>query len=219
MQNINHEIMPKKILLFILLLLEGNSVLCQTENQIIQKNPKRFEYYFNGGFGLYFPTEVSTLLAKYGPVYSFQAQINYKHNYFTRFAFDQYNIGYSDNALINGQAFRISDKVQTLIIGFDFGYTFHATKRFSPFIYSGLGYASMDVPTVNYEKTTSAIEISSTQKPFLSLRGGMGGEYEFNKYLIVFAELQYLTIPFKTDISNKQLNGVSLQIGFKTPLQ
>jgi opacity protein-like surface antigen len=204
---------------FSLLLLKTGYGFSQTDNQVIQKNPKRFEYYFNGGFGLYFPTQESAVLANNGPIYSFQFQVNYKHNYFTRLAFDQYNIGYADEAILNGLNVKIDDKVQTLNVGLDYGYTFHLSKRFSPFAYIGLGYASVEVPIIKYDISTKTTEISNTRNPFLSIRGGVGGEYEFNKFFIVFAELQYLSIPFKTDISNKELNGISFQIGFKTPLQ
>lgn len=211
--------MFRKSVYFMLLLLKTSIAFCQTENQIIQKNPKRFEYYFNGGFGLFFPTQESAILENNGPIYSFQFQVNYKHNYFTRLAFDQYNIGYNDDVNIKGLNIKINDKVQTLNMGFDYGYTFNLGKNFSPFAYVGIGYASMEVPTVKYDISTKVIDISNSRNPFLSLRGGVGGEYEFNKYFIVFAEFQYLSIPFKTDISNKELNGISFQIGFKTPLQ
>jgi hypothetical protein len=211
--------MSLKSIFFTLLLLKTDFVFCQTKNQIIQKNPKRFEYYFNGGFGIYFPTQESAILANNGPIYSFQIQVNYKHNYFTRLAFDQYNVGYNDDFNINGLNFKINDKVQTLNMGFDYGYTFHLFKKFSPFAYVGIGYASMEVPNVKYDISAKVLDISNTRNPFLSLRGGIGGEYEFNKFFIVFTELQYLSIPFKTDLSNKELNGVSFQIGFKTPLQ
>ncbi len=202
-----------------LLFMKTSIVFCQNDNKIIQKNPKRFEYYFNGGFGLYFPTQESAVLARDGPVYSFQIQVNYKHNYFTRLGFDQYNVGYVDDLNIDGINVKINDKVQTLNIGLDYGYTFHISKKFSPFAYVGVGYASMEVPNVQYNLNSKAIDISNTRNPFLSLRSGVGGEFEFNKFLIVFTEIQYLSIPFKTDIRNKELNGISFQIGFKTPLQ
>lgn len=211
--------MSLKSVCFVFLFMKTSIVFCQNDNQIIQKNPKRFEYYFNGGFGLYFPTQASTVLARDGPVYSFQIQANYKHNYFTRLGFDQYNVGYVDNLNVDGINVSINDKVQTLNIGFDYGYTFHLSKKFSPFAYVGVGYASMEVPNVKYNLTSKAIDISNTRNPFLSLRGGVGGEFEFNKFFIVFTELQYLSIPFKTEIRNKELNGISFQIGFKTPLQ
>jgi opacity protein-like surface antigen len=211
--------MFRKSVYFMLLLLKTNFAFCQTKNQIIQNNPKRFEYYFNGGFGLYFPTQESAILENNGPIYSFQFQVNYKHNYFTRLAFDQYNVGYNDDVNINGLNVKINDKVQILNVGFDYGYTFNLSKKFSPFAYIGIGYASVEVPMVKYDFNSKVVDISNTRNPFLSLRGGVGGEYEFNKYFIVFTELQYLSIPFKTDISNKELNGISFQIGFKTPLQ
>lgn len=213
------KIMSLKSVGFMLLFMKIGFVYCQTASQIIQKNPKRFEFYFNGGFGLYFPTQESALLTNNGPIYSFQIQANFKDNYFSRLAFDQYNIGYNDIININGINININDKVQTLNIGSDYGYTFHLSKKFSPFAYVGIGYASMEVPDVKYDITSKVLDISNIRNSFLSLRGGVGGEYEFNKFLIVFTDLQYLSIPFKTDISNKELNGISFQIGFKTPLQ
>jgi opacity protein-like surface antigen len=211
--------MSLKQLCFTLLLMKTGFAFCQDKNQVVQKNPKRFEYYFNGGFGLYFPTQKSAVLENNGPIYSFQVQINYKQNYFTRIAFDQYNVGYNDDIEINGLKIKINDKVQILNSGIDYGYTFHLFKKFAPFAYVGVGYASMEVPKISYDISAKTIDITNTRNPFLSLRGGVGGEYEFSKFFIVFAEFQYLSIPFKTDISNKELNGISFQIGFKTPLQ
>jgi opacity protein-like surface antigen len=196
-----------------------SSLFCQTENQVIQTNPKRFRYYFNGGLGLYTPINQAKLLAKNGIVYSFQAQINYKDSYFIRLAFDQYNISYSNNTIINGLNIKINEKVQTLNIGVDYGYAFHLSKRFSPIVYLGIGYASMEAPTVKYDNTSNVVDVSIVKKAFVSFRGGVGGEYEFNKYFIISAEVQYLSIPFKTDIGNQQLNGLNFQISFKTPLQ
>ena len=77
----------------------------------------------------------------------------------------------------------------------------------------------MNVPTVNYNATSNQLQIAKSSKSFIGLRTGIGVEYEFNRFFILYTDVQYLSIPFKTALSDKQLNGVSFQIGFKTPLQ
>jgi Outer membrane protein beta-barrel domain len=210
--------MLKNALLFSCLMLKFCPIFCQVGKQIPKKTTP-FEYYFNSGFGFYFPTNGQALLAKSGTVYSFQVQVNYKKRFFTRFEFDQYRINYTDNFKVNGQNMTINDKVEALNIGFDFGYTRQLSKRFSTYGYIGAGDAAIQVPTIRYNMTATNIDISTSEKNFLSFRGGLGGEFEINKVFIVFGELQYLSIPFKTEISDQQLNGVSCIIGFKTPLQ
>lgn len=75
----------------------------QGVNQIIKPNklilnyPKRFDYYFNGSFGFYFPMNTAKTVASSGNIYTFQFQVNYKDNYFKSFCFDQYNVNYEDN--------------------------------------------------------------------------------------------------------------------------
>jgi opacity protein-like surface antigen len=202
-----------------ILLFTANLSIAQQENKIIQTKPKRFEYYFNGAFGFYFPFNTTKTVASRGNVNTFQIQVNYKDYFFSRLCFDQYNVGYEDNVTINSLSTYIKDKVQTTYIGLDIGYTFHLGKMLSPFAYIGAGYTTMDVPTVSYDNIQNNLRIVTSTKSFLGLRGGIGAEYEFNKFFILYADAQYLSIPFKTDLSNKDLNGISLQIGFKTPLQ
>jgi hypothetical protein len=210
--------MLKKTIFFSCFMLKICPIFCQVDKQISQKMTP-FEYYFNSGFGYYFPTNGRSLLAKSGAVYGFQVQVNYKKHFFMRLAFDQYRINYTDNLRVNGQNMTINDKVETLNIGFDFGYSGQLSKRFSTYGYMGAGNAAIQVPNLYYNALTNSIDFSTSEKDFLSFRGGLGGEFQISKVFIIFGELQYLSIPFKTEISDKQLNGVSCIIGFKTPLQ
>jgi opacity protein-like surface antigen len=209
----------KQTALVTILLITIKFSMAQQENKIVQTNPKRFEYYFNGAFGFYFPLNTASAVASRGNISTFQFQANDKDNFFSRLCFDQYNVGYEDNININGLNTYIKDKVQTTYIGVDIGYTFHLGEKLSPFTYIGAGFTSIDVPVVNYNNLQNNLRIVTSTKSFLGLRGGIGAEYEFNKFFILYLDAQYLSIPFKTDLSNKQLNGVSIQIGFKTPLQ
>ncbi len=109
--------------------------------------------------------------------------------------------------------------MQTNTYGLDIGYSFFEKKKLSYFAYVGGGLAAMRVPIIRYDQTTNTIESFKSSKNFLNLRTGIGIEYEFNKFFILYFEAQYSSIPFKTDLSNKQLNGISTLIGFKTPLQ
>lgn len=208
-----------KPLITILLLLKLTVSFSQNEIDTLLQKTRTFNYFFNGGFGIYIPTQKTKGLAENGSIYSFQIQVNIKRNIFSRLAFDLYNIGYTQELNTNGLNLKISDKVQTLNIGFDFGFNYNSCKKFNPYTYLGLGYALMEVPVVRNTNTLNSLEITNTQKPFLSIRVGLGADYKFNKIFILSAEIQYLSIPFKTDINNRGLNGIGFQIGFKTPLQ
>jgi hypothetical protein len=187
-------------------------------NKVVQKSPRRFEYYFNGAFGFYFPTNAGNLDSR-GGINSVQFQVNYRDNFFSRLSFDLYNVGYTDNVNLNGINTFVQDKMQTTYIGLDLGYTGGIGKKLAWFAYGGVGLASMDVPLKEYNPATNTLRITTSTRNFLSYRGGAGFEYEFSRFFVVYIDAQYLSIQFKTDLSNQQLNGYSLQIGFKTPLQ
>jgi Outer membrane protein beta-barrel domain len=208
----------KTIVLFIYFFNGNNPVsFCQKATETTQKSFKPFVFYSNGGYGKYFTTDKPIQLSNSGNIYFFQLQVNYKQNYFARFAFDQYSIDYSDNAIINGLLYKIKNKTQTTNVGMDLGYTVRLSKKVSSFAYLGIGRAVMHVPTIHYD-TATGVDISLVKKPFLSLRGGVGCEYKFDELFILYVDMQYLTIPFKAAINNKQLSGASFQIGFKTKL-
>ena len=48
---------------------------------------------------------------------------------------------------------------------------------------------------------------------------GLGANFKINRYFILYLEPQYMSFPVKTQVYNGNLDGVSLQLGFKTPLQ
>ncbi len=208
----------KRNLMPLIVLLGITQVNVWGQDSIKINKPKRFEYYFNGAFGLYFPFTTNTkAVANRGFVNTFQFQVNYKNNLFSRFFFDQYSVGYDENVLQNSTTLNVNQKVQTTSLGLDFGYTFDY-KKFSPYAYMGAGVALMDVPTVENLPTSNTINVGTSNKNFLGLRAGIGADFNISKLFIIYAETQYLNIPFKTDLSNKNLQGLSLQIGFKTPL-
>ena len=202
-----------------LLLLATFSSFSQNISDNSQTKPKRFEFYFNGSFGLYFPTKASNALAKSGAVYTFQFQTNYKDNYFTRLFFDQYNVNYKDNFSINNLNFNIDDNVLTNTLGLDFGYTFIDSKKCSSYVFVGAGYAMMRTPAIQYDAAQNNVKTFSESNSFATFRGGVGVEYEFSRYFIIYLETNYSTIPYKTNLSDKPLNGIMTLIGFKTPLQ
>lgn len=209
----------KKIAAILFVILGLNTALSQEKNTLVEDNPKRFKYYFNGGFGFYFPQKSTNALSKKGPVYTFQFQCNYKDNYFTRVFFDQSNINYQDEFTLNGLNIRMNDYIQTNAFGLDVGYSLFEKKKLSYFGYIGAGAATMRTPLIRYSPTDDTLETYKSTKTFLNLRTGVGIEYEFNKFFIIYLEAQYSSIPFETDLSKKQLNGISTILGFKTPLQ
>jgi opacity protein-like surface antigen len=180
------------------------SSFSQRNIETVEEKDKKSELYSNGGYGKYFSLDKETKTGQGGNVYFFQIQINYKKNYFTRLAFDQYSMAFTEKINKNGLKFSINDKIQTTNLGIDIGYTFPLSKKVSPYIYVGAGGANMQVPVLQYDSTIAMAGISLAKKPFLSLRGGAGCDYEFTKMFIAFLEMQYLSIPFK--------------IGFKTLL-
>jgi opacity protein-like surface antigen len=196
-----------------IILLVSNSCFGQ------DKSERRFEYYFNTSFGLYLPNNAPKALAKSGVVYTFQFQVNFKHNYFGRLYVDQYSVNYRDTRNLNGLQAKIDDDLDTNTYGIDLGYTFIEASRFSPYVYLGGGFATMKTPVIDYNSVTNNVTTSKSSKNFLNYRIGLGAEYEISKMFILTLETQYNSIPFKTDLDNKQLNGTMILIGFKTALQ
>lgn len=184
-----------------------------------EKPERRFEYYFNTSFGLYLPNDAPKALAKSGIVYTFQFQVNFKHNYFGRLYVDQYSVNYRDTRNLNGLQAKIDDDLDTNTYGIDLGYTFIEASKFSPYVYLGGGFATMKTPVIDYNLATNTVTTSRSSKNFLNYRIGLGAEYEISKMFILSLETQYNSIPFKTDLDNKQLNGTMILIGFKTALQ
>lgn len=184
-----------------------------------EKPERRFEYYFNTSFGLYLPNDAPKALSKSGMVYTFQFQVNFKHNYFGRLYVDQYSVNYRDTRNLNGLQAKIDDDLDTNTYGIDLGYTFIEASKFSPYVYLGGGFATMKTPVIDYNLATNTVTTSRSSKNFLNYRIGLGAEYEISKMFILTLETQYNSIPFKTDLDNKQLNGTMILIGFKTALQ
>jgi hypothetical protein len=183
------------------------------------QEPKRFNFYVNASFGYYFPFNTTKAIASRGGNTGFQFQANYKDHLFTRLFFDQTSVKYEDAFSVNGLNTNIREKVNTTSVGFDFGYTFHITPKFASFVYAGGGYATMDVPKISYQPIGNNLNIQTNSRSFFNFRSGLGLEYEFSKIFILYTDFQYSSIPFKTDISEKKLYGLNIQIGFKTPLQ
>lgn len=180
---------------------------------------RRFEYYFNGSYGIYLPKDASGALAKSGIVYTFQFQAYFKHNYFARLFFDQYNVNYKENKNFNGTTLNIDDNLVTNTYGLDLGYTFIESHKLSPYIYVGGGAATIKAPNLEFNESTNTLNSSSSSESFLTYRVGVGLEYEISKLFIISFESQYSSIPYETNLSDKQLNGVMTLIGFKTSLQ
>jgi hypothetical protein len=191
----------------------NSAAFSQKDTLAVQNKTANWELYSNGGFGKYFSTKKPIKLSESGNIYFFQLQLNYKYNYFTRLTFDQYSLFYSGKTTINGLAIQIKDKPQTTNLDIDFGYAISVSKKVSSFAYLGIGRAVVQVPNIKYDNS-SGLDIFNVKKPFLSLRGGIGGDYEFSKLFIAYVDLQYLTLP----LSNHPLNGIGVQIGFKTKL-
>ena len=201
-------------------LLYATVLILLAKSSYAQEKPeRRFEYYFNTSFGLYLPNKAPKPLAKSGMVYTFQFQANFKHNYFARLYFDQYSVNYRDTRNINGLQAKIDDDLDTNTYGIDLGYTFIESSKFSPYVYLGGGFATMKTPVIDYNSAANTVTTSSSSKNFLNYRIGVGAEYEISKMFILTLETQYNSIPFKTDLDNKQLNGTMILIGFKTALQ
>jgi hypothetical protein len=209
----------KNIIFIAALILKSAVVLAQQETEATGHRSKIFKYYFNGAVGFYFPFGSVNALKQTGDVTAFQFEIDYKDNWFSRICFDQYDVGYEDRIQLNGLNTYINDKVSTMYIGLDIGYQFNKAKKLSGFLYGGGGFTSMNVPIARYDNVQNNLEITNSMKSFLGVRCGLGLAYTFSRIFILYSDIQYLTIPFKTELSNKQLKGVSLQIGFKTPLQ
>ncbi|MFM8833202.1 MAG: outer membrane beta-barrel protein [Cytophagales bacterium] len=186
------------------------------EAEAQNKKPSRFEYYFNGAVGAYYPTKGPKESDYNGNMFSFQLQINYKDRFFTRPFIDSYDIGYKSELVTQGITLAFNDRVQTLNLGGDFGYAWQI-GRFSPYAYTGLGLALVNLPQIT-TTTSSRVQIDKPSIQTFAFRTGGGLDFEVTKNFILYLELQYLSIPDTNSLQQQPLNGISLQVGIKTPL-
>jgi len=180
---------------------------------------RKLLYYFNGGIGVYIPMSTHGALGETGSVGSFQFQVDYKEHLFSRIYFDQYNIAFHTMFTTHdGSGMLIKGKVPTTAIGLEAGYSWHI-KRFSPYVYGGTGIAVTDVPFLEEDVASKNVTLTTDSQSSLAFRLGVGVNYKISKMFIIYFESQYLSFPIATQVYKGDLNGVSLQIGFKTPLQ
>lgn len=180
---------------------------------------RKLLYYFNGGIGLYIPTSTHGALSETGFASSFQFQVDYKKHFFSRLYLDQYNIAFlTDYTARDGSSLSIKGKIPSTLIGLDIGYSFRI-KKFSPYAYAGTGIAITDIPFLEESSSSGNISLTSRSRSALSFRTGVGIDYKINRFFILYFESQFLSFPINTQVYDGNLNGVSLQVGFKTPLQ
>lgn len=180
------------------------------------RKPSRFEYYFNGAIGIYFPTSGFKESDFNGNTFTFQFQVNYKDHFFTRLFIDSYDIGYRSELVIQGITLEFNDRIQTINLGGDFGYTW-LIGRFSPYAYAGLGLALVNLPQIT-NAASSRVQIDKPSIQTFAFRTGVGFDFEVTKSFIVCLEGQFQTIPNTSSLQQQALNGISLQVGIKAPL-
>lgn len=187
--------------------------------QVDSLNVRKLLYYFNGGIGLYIPTSTHGALSETGFSSSFQFQVDYKKHFFSRLYLDQYNISFlTDYTAKDGSNLAIKGKIPSTLIGLDVGYSLHI-KKFSPYAYAGASIAMTDIPFLEETSSSGNITLTSRSRSSFSFRTGVGIDYKISRFFILYAESQFLSFPISTQVYDGNLNGVSLQVGFKTPLQ
>ena len=184
----------------------------------VKNKERKLLYYFNGGVGYYFPLTAQTSLNESGSAGSFQFQVDYKEHLFGRFYFDQYSIAFHTKYTQDGINAQLEGKVPTTAIGLDLGYgwRFH---RFSAYTYTGAGIAITDIPVLRNDPGSNDAYLKSSSRVAMALRGGCGINFRINRYFIPYLESQYMNFPVRTQVYNGDLEGISFQLGFKTPLQ
>lgn len=190
-----------------------------TNAQLNDEQPRKLSYFFNGGIGLYIPMKTHGALSQTGFASSFQFQVDYKKHFFGRLFFDQYNIAFHTTyATTDGSTLFISGKLPSSMPGLEIGYRWHI-KKLSPYIYAGTGVAITDVPFLEASETSNDVSLTSDSRSSLAVRGGAGVTYKLSKFFILYFESQLMTFPISTQIYHGNLDGICLQVGFKTPLQ
>ena len=193
------------------------TILCFGVNKIYaQSEAKKFRYTFNSGIGMYNPLIRDAKLASSGLLFSFQLQANYKTKYFSRIAFSQFSLDYKGSFKLNGLNIKMEDRLETLTLGIDLGYVFYQKNKFNSYAFLDTGVAAIYTPIITYDNGSTDFNISKQVNLFQLLNTGIGFEYKLHKLLILSAEFQYTDIPYKTDLSNTQLNGIISQLNFKT---
>ena len=181
-----------------------------------QDEVKKFSFSFNSGIGLYSPLIDNPKLASRGLLFSFQLQANYKTKYFSRLTFNQFSLDYKDSFKLNGLNIKMEDRLETLTLGIDLGYVFYQKNKFNSYAFLGTGVAAIYTLIIEYNNGNTDLKISKQETLSSLFNAGIGFEYKLHKLLIVSLESQYITIPLKTDLSNKQFNGIISQLNFKT---
>ncbi len=208
----------KRILMAVCFCFAGLSGFCQDYNSIVDKKSRKFKYYFNGGFGFYFPGNVKDVLKERGSYTSFSFQVNYRDDFFSRLFFDVGNINYEREAQLEGTTTLIKNKLNSNFLGIDLGYN-KSFRKFTPALFVGAGLFTMDVPKIDLDTISRIINFSTSRKDFFAYRVGASFEYRISELFLLYAEGIYLSVPYKTELDKRQLNGTTIQIGFKTPLQ
>ncbi|MCA6381144.1 MAG: hypothetical protein IM606_12680 [Cytophagales bacterium] len=193
-------------------------VVCWLTNVVVAQNktPSRFDYYFNGAVGIYYPTSGPEESDYAGNTFTFQFQVNYKDYFFTRIFVDSYDMGYKNELVTQGITLAFNDRVQAINLGGDFGYT-RLVGRFSPYAYLGLGLALVNLPQIT-TAIGSRVQIDKPSIQAFAFRAGGGFDFEITKNFILYSEVQYLSIPDLSSLQHQPLNGISAQVGIKTPL-
>lgn len=202
----------------IVFFLAGLSFVIPSRAQQPSTETRAMLYYFNGGAGSYFPLSARSSLSEVGAASSFQFQFDYKDHLFGRFIFDQYNVAFHTRFSQGAANININGKVPTTLLGLDAGYQYKL-KRFSPYAYIGVGLALTEIPFLESKPDNGDVILTTSSRSSLAVRAGLGVSYRINRFFILYLEPQFLTFPVRTQVYDGMLNGMSIQVGFKTPLQ
>lgn len=183
-----------------------------------KKSSGKFEYSFNAGFGYFFPLRSSKFLGDRGPVYSTNFQVTYKKHFLTHLFFDMVTVDYhKENINVNNVSYTLDYKLNANNIGIDLGYTY-PVKKFAPYFFIGTGLSLMDTPFLKPGEQDQKVVFGTRTHSFLMFRGSIGLDYEISRSFILYLDGQYSTTAFRSVLDNKSIQGLSLQVGFKTPL-
>jgi hypothetical protein len=195
------------------LLFYANSVFGQ-ENWFKKRG---FSFSINSGMGFYKPLIVDKKLTVNGLLSFFHFQVNYKEKYFVRLITNQFNLNYVDNVATNGINISIDDRLETANTGIDLGYILFPKEKWSTYAYFGTGSANISSPQTMYNAVNNTLNITKQSGSFLAINAGIGLEFKVNELLVLSLESNYLTIPNYRNLTEKRLDGMTFQLGFKTP--
>jgi hypothetical protein len=182
-----------------------NSIFAQTE----------LRNYLNTGFGVYVPTTSGSNSNDIGNTATLNLEVELTKRSISRFSIDTYRIPLLKETSFNNAIIKSNTKANITSLGLDYGMHFiHKKWRFYTFV--GGSVCIIDEP--EFTISNNSVSIDSKNVTRFAFRVSPGIKYHFTDTLILFAELQSLSVFYKNQDNKNLLSGGGLVFGIATKI-